>query len=106
MQGGGVAVARPVNGGSITLLLKWRNMKVNGKTLFTAAVVFVLSCAVAYPQGTAQINGSVKDATGAVLPGVEITAIQTATGISRTAVSDETGSYLLSSLPVGPYRVE
>src|SRR5262249_37476686 len=42
----------------------------------------------------------------AVLPGVEVTATQTATGIARSGVTDETGSYVLANLPVGPYRFE
>jgi hypothetical protein len=59
-----------------------------------------------WAQATAQINGTVRDQTGAVLPGVEITATQTETGISRSAVSDEMGSYILPNLAVGPYRLE
>src|SRR5206468_6957044 len=43
---------------------------------------------------------------GAVLPGVEVSATQTATGARRTVVTNETGSYLITSLPVGPYRLE
>jgi len=71
-----------------------------------AVIVFAFPCAAAWAQGTAQISGSVKDQTGAVLPGVEVTATQTATGAKRTAVTDETGSYTLVNLPVGPYAVE
>src|SRR5215467_551787 len=59
-----------------------------------------------WAQATAQITGSVKDQSGAVLPGVEITATQTATGAKRTAVSDETGSYILQNLSIGPYTIE
>jgi hypothetical protein len=59
-----------------------------------------------WAQATAQISGTVKDQSGAVLPGVEITATQTETGAARTAVTNETGSYILSNLPIGPYRVE
>src|SRR5262249_21760647 len=55
---------------------------------------------------TAQIVGTVKDASGAVLPGVEITVIQTATGAKRATVSNETGNYLLATLPLGPYVLE
>src|SRR5262249_32904032 len=65
----------------------------------------LMTCAV-WAQGTAQISGSVADQTGAVLPGVDLTATQTATGATRTAVSDETGRYTFQSLPVGPYKVE
>ena len=40
------------------------------------------------------------------MPGVEITATQTDTGIARSTVSNETGSYVLPNLAVGPYRLE
>src|SRR5437867_10795825 len=67
---------------------------------------FSLACAVLLAQSTAQVNGTVKDQTGAVLPGVEVTATQTATGLTRSVVTDETGSYILINLPVGPYRLQ
>src|SRR2546423_1703856 len=59
-----------------------------------------------WAQSTAQINGAITDTSGAVLPGVEVTATQTATGLVRTAISNETGSYTLPNLPVGPYKLE
>jgi hypothetical protein len=48
----------------------------------------------------------VKDPTGAVLPGVEITVTQTETGVARMTITNETGSYVLPNLPLGPYRLE
>ena len=60
----------------------------------------------AWAQATAQISGRVQDPTGAVLPGVEVTATHTGTGIARTAVTNETGSYVLPNLPIGPYRLQ
>jgi len=57
-------------------------------------------------QNTAQIQGSVLDATGAAVPGAEVRATQTETGAVRTAVSDSAGTYVLSNLPTGPYRIE
>src|SRR5438876_5949056 len=59
-----------------------------------------------WAQATAQITGTVHDPSGAVLPGVEIKATQTETGITRTTISNETGSYVLPNLPTGPYRLE
>jgi hypothetical protein len=59
-----------------------------------------------WAQSTAQISGTVRDQSGAVLPGVEVTTTQTDTGLTRTTVTNETGSYALPSLPVGPYRLE
>ena len=73
-----------------------------GWTLF----VFSLGCTTAWGQATAQINGTVKDTSGALIPGVEVAATQTQTGIRRTAVTNERGDYILPNLPVGPYKIE
>ena len=76
-------------------------------TCLSAGVFFlVVGCLTVCGQGTAQISGTVKDQTGAVLPGAEVTATQTETGLSRTVVSNETGAYVLASLPTGPYKLE
>ena len=69
-------------------------------------IVSILMCAAGWAQSTAQVSGTIRDQTGAVLPGAEVTMTQTETGLSRNAVTDETGSYLLTNLPVGPYRLE
>ena len=70
-------------------------------------VLFSFStCTVLWAQSTAQVSGTVKDQSGAVLPGVEVTITQTATGLARSIVTNETGSYALTNLPVGPYRIE
>ena len=69
-------------------------------------IVCVLSTATVRAQATAQIGGAIKDQSGAVLPGVEVTATQTETGARRTAMTDESGSYILPNLPLGPYRLE
>ena len=80
-----------------------------GRTLNLLFVVLAgsaLACASAWAQATAQISGTVRDQSGAVLPGVEVTVTQTDTGIPRMAVTNETGSYVLSNLAIGPYRLE
>src|SRR5436305_11884235 len=59
-----------------------------------------------WAQATAQISGSVRDQSGAVLPGVEITATQTDTGISRMTITNETGLYVMPNLALGPYRLQ
>jgi hypothetical protein len=80
------------------------------KRIFVALLLGVIglgmTCADVWAQATAQINGTVHDQSGAVLPGVEVTATQTETGIARMAVSNETGSFVLPNLPLGPYKVE
>src|SRR5688572_26534048 len=59
-----------------------------------------------WAQATAQITGAVRDQTGAVLPGVEVTATHTETGIVRNRISNATGLYVLPNLAVGPDRLE
>src|SRR6266700_4279837 len=66
----------------------------------------VMTCSSAWAQATAQISGAVQDQSGAVLPGAEVTATQTDTGVSRMTITNETGHYVLPNLPVGPYRLE
>jgi len=75
--------------------------------ILLGVVLIGLSGGILWGQGsTAQISGTVTDQSGAVLPGVGITATQTDTGLARTAVSNETGGYVLPNLAVGPYRLE
>jgi hypothetical protein len=56
-------------------------------------------------QGTAAIVGRVADEQGAVLPGVAIVATNEATGVFREAVSGPAGTYSLSQLAPGTYRI-
>ena len=71
-----------------------------------AAAAIVFTCASAWAQATATISGTARDQSGAVLPGVTIAVIQQETGLIRTTVSNDTGSYVLPNLPLGPYRLE
>jgi len=73
----------------------------------TGALTLLLTSAVAWAQlSTAQMSGRVTDPSGAVLPGVSVTVTQTATGFTRSDLTDENGSYVLPNLPTGPYRLE
>jgi hypothetical protein len=80
----------------------------NWRRFFCLVLVSALLCEIGSAQAvsTAQISGIVRDQTEAVLPGVEVTATQTGTGLVRTTVTNETGSYVLTNLPIGPYRLE
>src|SRR5512134_2643979 len=69
-------------------------------------MVVAMSCGLVWAQATAQISGTAKDQSGAVLPGVEVTVTQTDTGITRTTITNETGSYVLPNLAIGPYKLE
>ena len=69
-------------------------------------LVLLLLATHAWAQSTAQINGTVADSSGAVLPGATVIVIQTDTGFRREAVADDRGSFALPNLPLGPYRLE
>jgi hypothetical protein len=78
------------------------------RTLRTLVGTFLLSFSGldASAQTTAQINGTVVDDGGGVLPGATVAALHTDTGFRREAVTDGAGSYTLTNLPIGPYRLE
>jgi hypothetical protein len=75
-------------------------------TVITAMFVIIVACGDVWAQATAEISGTVTDPTGAVLPGVAVTVTQTDTGITRETVTNETGAFILTNLPIGPYRLE
>ncbi len=71
------------------------------------AIPVLLSGVVVSAQlSTAQLSGRVADESGAVLPGVTVTATQTDTGLTRSVITDADGTYVLPNLPTGPYRLE
>src|ERR1043166_632577 len=73
-----------------------------------SVLILLLASANAFAQvgATAQISGAVKDSSGAVLPGVTVTATATDTGLKREATTEADGSYAIPNLPPGPYRLE
>ena len=74
------------------------------RALSTVVVILVLS-SCAYSQ-TASLEGLITDQHGALIPEAEITANDPAIGVTRVAVTDESGRYQLAALPVGDYRIE
>jgi hypothetical protein len=53
----------------------------------------------------ATLSGTVSDPSGALIPGAEITAKQTGTGVVSTVITNESGTYRFPSLQPGPYEV-
>src|ERR671911_2053654 len=74
--------------------------------LSLGVLILLLTAGPALAQATAQLSGTVRDESGAVLPGVTVTATQTDTGFMRTVVTDGEGAYVMPNLPTGPYRLE
>jgi len=55
---------------------------------------------------TASLLGVVRDPGGSVLPGAEVTAMNTQTSFTRTMQTDGEGNYLFTNLPIGPYQLK
>jgi len=70
-----------------------------------ALLFCTLSCGL-WAQSTAQIQGSIHDASGSTVPGAVLKATQAETSAVRTAISDTDGTYALTNLAIGPYRLE
>jgi hypothetical protein len=71
-----------------------------------AALLSLLICTPAFSQSTfATVSGTIDDGTGALIPGVTVTAKNNATGVVTTALSNETGAYNFPSLQPGAYTV-
>jgi hypothetical protein len=74
--------------------------------LITALLLFVLtSTAFAQSAQNGNLAGTVKDQTGAVLPGVTVEALSQQKGTTRSATSDAAGKFRLQALPIGAYTV-
>src|SRR5881409_389391 len=75
-------------------------------TLIGIVGVITLAGGLVFGQNfSAAISGFVRDSSGAVIPGTTVTAKHTESGLTRTALSSETGDYRMPSLPVGEYEV-
>ena len=76
---------------------------------FAALSIFlclVLASLALSQGGSGQLGGVVTDPSGALLPGVTITATNTETSVASTTITNETGSYNFPSLQPGPaYRI-
>ena len=71
--------------------------------LFFALTSFVTPASA---QSTnARVSGTIEDASGALIPGVTVTATNTGTGVVTTMVSNEVGAYNFPSLLPGAYRL-
>src|SRR5947209_16926564 len=70
-------------------------------------ILFLLAMAVlSFAQTvTVTVQGRVYDSSGAALPEAAVTAVNTATGLSRTTTASSMGDYQLPSLPPGDYAV-
>jgi len=69
------------------------------------ALIALGTCLSVAQISTATILGTVKDTSGALIPGVSIMVKHTESGLTRSVVSGERGGYTVPLLPVGAYEI-
>src|SRR5438034_11450255 len=73
-----------------------------------SAALVLLSSGISHAQtvAVAQISGVVTAQSGGALPGAQVQVTQTTTGAVRFVITGSGGEYVLTNLPIGPYRLE
>src|SRR5256714_10586556 len=71
-----------------------------------AASTWLILCATGFAQTLGTIAGEVRDASGALVPGVTLTVVNTATNATRATTSNDVGLFEFPALPPGPYTVK
>src|SRR5688572_17840215 len=79
--------------------------QINRVLAFCFVLCAVSALALAQVTTTTGITGTITDGTGAVLPGVEVTATDQDTGTVRRAISNDAGYYVFQSLKPGTYTI-
>ena len=74
--------------------------------LLVLTLAAVAAPSFAQPAQTGTISGEIKDASGAVLPGVDVTITSQDRGFARATVSDGSGRYVFPAVPIGLYTIK
>src|SRR5262245_25198723 len=73
--------------------------------IFAALAVFAITPAALAQTGLATITGLVSDPSGAAVAALAVTATNQGTGVSYKGVTNESGNYVITSVPIGTYVV-
>src|ERR1700688_3732719 len=76
-----------------------------GRRLTLCAVAF-FSAALAWASVGGSISGVIKDPSGRVVPGAQVTVRQVSTGLAYKTLSNDKGYYTFPVLPVGQYELD
>lgn len=78
-------------------------VRIFGATILLA--VFILCQSIAAQTVTGNLSGRVADKTGALMPNIKVTAVNTNTGAKRETTTNQEGFYQFSFLAIGFYDV-
>jgi len=84
--------------------MKWKGSVLSFFVVFCLCIFNVHP--IAAQQNTADVVGTVTDATGAILPGAAVTITNIGTNVSQTVQTGPTGDYTFTLLQVGTYTVK
>ena len=75
------------------------------RSVISALAGMLLLAGVAFGQDTGSITGTVKDQSGAALPGATITVASEALGVSQVVQTNGQGAFVVPQLPPGTYAI-
>jgi hypothetical protein len=78
---------------------------VRSKSLLCLLAILIAGVHAGAQQITGSIRGTVQDPSSAIVQSASVSAQQAETGLTRTAMTDPSGAYVLLELPVGHYEL-
>ena len=76
------------------------------RSIVCAVLILAFGAIASFAQSTfGTIVGTIKDSTGALMPGVVVTVVNIGTSLSRSTMADESASYSFVNLEPGTYKV-
>ena len=81
----------------------WGNMK--WAALISLVVLFSVPCDLSAQTDRATVTGTISDPSGAVVPGVQVVATNSASGLQLQTSTNALGAYSLLNLPIGRYTL-
>src|SRR6185295_6110307 len=79
--------------------------KVVSRLGLVVSAALVLSATAAAQTGLATVTGIVSDASGGAIPGLTVSAVNQATNIAYTGVTNAAGNYIITGIPIGAYVI-
>src|SRR5215831_2358129 len=80
-------------------------MRSGAAAALTIVVVLAAGPQLAAQTSTGEVNGTVTDSTGGVLPGATVTLTNQGTNIARTAVTNPSGNFVFVNVTPGVYTL-
>ena len=83
----------------------FRNARILASALFFAVVALSLSAVAQSSVSSGTIQGTVTDATKAVVPNAKVEVTNPVSGLSRTVKTDGAGHFVVPNVPFNPYHL-